>query len=291
MKNYTESRLICPICKSPLEMVEAHKIWRCHNGHSYDIARQGYINLLTSNQKGSKAPGDSKEMVDARSEFLIKGFYNPLSDAINKRIATHIRLFPESEHTLLDIGCGEGYYLSRLKSYMDSKSLNLDTYGMDISKDAVKAASSRVKSGNWLVANSHRIPLANKAFDAILSVFSPIDSSEVARLLKANGIFIRVLPGPDHLIQMRRIIYPEVIISPEHDPCEGTEGLVFTENIPVTYTISLTTAELTSLVKMTPHYWKTTKADKEALNDVKELTVTVDMRILVYRIPKEAPHV
>lgn len=285
------SLLICPICISPLEMVEAPKNYRCHNGHSYDIARQGYVNLLTSNQKSSKAPGDSKEMVIARSEFLKKGFYSPLSDAINERVAAHLGPLPENEHTLLDIGCGEGYYLSRLKSHMDSQNLNLDTYGMDISKEAVKAASSKVKSGNWMVANSHRIPLKDKVFDAILSVFSPIDSSEVARLLKASGIFIRVLPGPEHLIQMRRIIYPEVIVSPEHDPCEDTEGLAFMESINVTYTISLTASELISLVKMTPHYWKTTKADKEALNEVSELTVTVDMRILVYKTPKEAPHV
>ncbi len=285
------SLLICPICKSPLETVEALKSSRCENGHSYDIARQGYINLLTSNQKGSRSPGDSKEMVDARSEFLKKGFYSPLSDAINERIATHIRSLPGKEHALLDIGCGEGYYLSRLKSHMDSQGLNLDIYGMDISKDAVKAASSGMKSGNWIVANSHRIPLKDGAFDGIISVFSPIDSSEVARLLKAGGVFIRVLPGPEHLIQMRRIIYPEVILSPEHDPYEGTERLAFMESTNVTYAIHLTGSELTSLVRMTPHYWKTTKADKEALNEVEELTVTVDMRILVYEVPKEAPHV
>lgn len=285
------SQLICPICKGSLETVKELKICRCHNGHSYDIARQGYINLLTSNQKGSKAPGDSKEMVNARNEFLKKGFYSLLSDAINERVAAHIRPLGEKERTVLDIGCGEGYYLSRLKAYMDSQCVNLDTYGMDISKDAVKAACSGMKSGNWLVANSHRIPLKDGAFDVILSVFSPIESLEVARLLKENGIFIRVLPGPEHLIQMRRIIYPEVILSPEHNPCEGTKGLAFIESTSVIYSISLTATELTSLVKMTPHYWKTTKADKEALNEVEELTVTVDMRILVYGTPKEAPHV
>ena len=277
--------LLCPLCKSGLEYVEALKSCRCTNGHTYDMARQGYVNLLTSNQKGSKAPGDGKEMVDARREFLHKGFYEPLSDAINQRVGTHLSRLPEGMHSVLDIGCGEGYYLTRLKNHMESRNLLLDTYGMDISKDAVKAASSAAKSGNWLVGNSHRIPLKGTSFDVILSVFSPIDALEVARLLVEDGIFLRVLPGPDHLIEMRRIIYPQVIISPEHDPYQGTGGLTFRESVNVTYTISLTTCELLSLVKMTPHYWKTTKNDKEMLEEIDELTVTVDMRILVYGTP------
>lgn len=283
--------LICPICRSGLKHIEAQHAYQCMNRHSFDIARQGYVNLLSSNQKNSKTPGDSLEMVQARREFLSRGYYEELSNRINILIRQHFNAASEGDHTVLDIGCGEGYYLSRLIDAAASTAFPLETYGMDISKDAVKYASSAVKRGTWLVGNSHRIPLKGGSFDCVLSVFSPIVSAEVARLLKPEGIFIRVLPGVKHLIQLREIIYPEVILSPEKDPAETYAELAFLNAVPVTYDILLTAPELAALVKMTPHYWKTTKADKEALYAIEELTVTVDMRILVYGNDKEAHHV
>ncbi len=279
---FTGKNLICPICKSGLKPIEALNACQCMNHHSFDIARQGYVNLLPSNQKNSKAPGDSKDMVQARREFLAKGHYEPLSDRINQQVLHHISHAEGDDATLLDIGCGEGYYLSRLTDLTAEQGIALDLYGMDISKDAVKAATTAVKAGTFLVGNSHHIPLKGRSFDCILSVFSPIASAEVARLLRTTGIFIRVLPGPAHLLQMRQIIYPEVILSPE--PAEHYPELTLFESVPVAYAIKLNTEELASLVKMTPHYWKTTKADKASLNTIDELTVTVDMRILVYAL-------
>lgn len=283
--------LICPICKSGLKHMEAQNSYKCMNRHSFDIARQGYVNLLPSNQKSSRSPGDSGEMVQARRTFLARGYYEPLSDRIDELVINHLSGLEQNMHTVLDIGCGEGYYLSRLLDAASSKEISVDAYGLDISKDAVRTASSTIKKGNWLVGNSHHIPIKGGSFDCVLSVFSPIAGSEVVRLLKSSGLFIRVLPGPNHLIQMRRIIYPEVQISPEPDSGELYPGLVFKETVKVDYPIKLTTAELNDLVRMTPHYWKTTKADKEALNRINELSVTVDMRILVYGSAKEAYNV
>lgn len=282
---------ICPICKSGLKPNEAQSAYQCMNRHSFDIARQGYVNLLASNQKSSKSPGDSAEMVQARREFLSKAYYEPLSDRINRLAVEHFFRVQGKESILLDIGCGEGYYLSRVKKYAGDKDIVLETYGMDISKDAVKCASAAAKTGNWLVGNSHHIPLKGGSFDCVLSVFSPIVASEVARLLKQDGIFIRVLPGTNHLLQMRQIIYPEVILNTEQNHDTDCEELVFHDEVKVVYDIRLTSKELAALVKMTPHYWKTTKADKEVLYETDELTVTIDMRILVYGKEKEATHV
>lgn len=283
--------LICPICKSGLKYIEAQHAYQCMNRHSFDIARQGYLNLLPSNHKRSKSPGDSLEMVQARREFLAKGYYEPLSDQINALVLEHFSQLEHKPYTLLDIGCGEGYYLGRLMMDAESHALPLEAYGLDISKDAVKSASAAAKRGTWIVGNSHHIPMKGRSCDAILSVFSPIVSVEVARLLKSEGLFIRVLPGVNHLIQLRQIIYPEVILNAGDNPAESDTELRFLRAVPVTYDIRLNTAELIALVKMTPHYWKTTKADKEALHEIDSLTVTVDMRILVYENDKEAHHV
>ncbi len=274
--------LICPICKSGLKAIEASNSYQCMNNHAFDIARQGYVNLLTSNQKSSKAPGDSKEMVLARREFLAQGYYEPLSDMINRLVLEQFEHAGGTERTLLDIGCGEGYYLSRLLRSNEGQPYAPVTYGLDISKDAVKIAASAVQTGNWIVGNSHFIPLKGGSFECILSVFSPILSSEISRLLRKGGVFLRVLPGPEHLLEIRRIIYPQVVQGPEKTQVESYPELTFVKEVPVRYQITLNGAELSTLVKMTPHFWKTTKADKEKLDTLNELTVTIDMRILIY---------
>lgn len=283
--------LICPICKSGLKAAEASNTYQCMNKHTFDIARQGYVNLLTSNQKSSKAPGDSREMVQARKAFLEKGYYEPLSDHINLLVAEGFKNASGAEHTLLDIGCGEGYYLSRLLRSPAVQAYRPAVYGLDISKDAVKNAASAVKAGNWIVGNSHFIPLKGGSFQCILSVFSPILSSEISRLLRPEGLFLRVLPGPEHLLEIRKIIYPQVIQGPEKTQVESYPELTFLREESVRYQIVLDGSELSTLVKMTPHFWKTTKADKAKLDALTELTVTIDMRILIYGKNKEAQHV
>lgn len=283
--------LICPICQSGLDLIEAQDMYQCVNRHAFDVARQGYVNLLPSHLKGSKAPGDSKEMVLARREFLAKGHYEPLSDRINHLVFSTADGNGKTFGTLLDIGCGEGYYLTRLLKAQEPHKLRADAYGLDISKEAVKAAAAGEKTAVWLVGNSHFVPLQGNAFDCVLSVFSPILGSEIARLLKPLGVFLRVLPGPEHLLEMRQVIYPEVIQGPEKTAVEAFPELVFLKEETVRYPIELTADELTDLVKMTPHFWKTTKADKEKLAQFNKLTVTIDMRILVYGKNKEAQHV
>lgn len=287
MKN---TRLICPICHQKLHKIDSEKTYRCEAKHSFDIAKQGYVNLLPVSEKSSKSPGDSKEMVLARREFLAKDFYKSVSDALNQVIVSTLS---QSSNTLgksqsnplqiLDLGCGEGYYTGRLLSDLQSKGLNVNLYGLDISKDAVKYAAGAVKGVIWMVGNSHHIPLEDHALDGIFSVFSPIKAEECARVLKPKGLFYRVLPGIHHLIEMRELIYKKVILNEDarYDTDEG--GLIYQSTIDVTYQIKLTNEELLSLVKMTPHYWHTSKEDKAALDDVTELDVTIDMKILIYQ--------
>lgn len=274
--------LVCPVCNEKLVLMPLEKTCRCINNHNFDVAKQGYINLLTNNQKKSNQPGDSKEMVQARAVFLSKGYYATLSQKINECILSQLAARKSEEYHILDIGCGNGYYTNKLMEAAEAKNIPAHYFGLDMSKEAVKYAGASNKLATWIVANSYYVPLKADSFDCILSVFSPVKIEECTRLMKQSGIFLRVLPGINHLIQIRDIIYETVILNEGNDPAEAYEGLGLIDHSKVSFDVSIVKEDLLSLVKMTPHYWKTSKQDKEPLNDIDLLEVTIDMQILVY---------
>lgn len=278
---HNEILLTCPICgKHLFENIE-NKVYKCENNHSYDIAKQGYVNLLISNMKRSKNPGDSKEMVLARVDFLRRGFYKMVSDNINDVICDYFKDNSEKIN-VLDVGCGEGYYLTNLKESMKENEIEADFYGMDVSKEAVKYASRSEKECLFVVGNNYHIPAEDNSVDCILSVFSPIDIDEINRVLKKDGIFVRVLPRTNHLIELRNIIYSVVKLNDKvYKP--DSEKDEYINEVNVTYNLELNNEEVTSLLKMTPHYWKSTPENKEKLEAYKELNITVDMRIGVFK--------
>jgi 23S rRNA (guanine745-N1)-methyltransferase len=280
--DFNDSLLLCPVCKDKLVKDTSNKIYKCNNKHTYDIAKEGYVNLLISNQKRSKNPGDSKEMVLARVEFLSKGYYKVLSDKINEMIAECLGNDINNTFNIVDLGCGEGYYLTNLKNYMDKKNMKANYYGMDVSKEAVRYASKTDKECVWTVGNNFNVPASNKSVDCILSVFSPIDINECNRILKEDGAFIRVLPRTNHLIQLRNIIYSEVHLNDKVYKASVDEN-EYVKEANVTFDIKLNKEEMLSLLKMTPHYWKSTAENKEKLDSYESLVITIDMRIGVFK--------
>lgn len=274
--------LLCPVCKEKLIKDASNKTYRCQNNHSYDIAKEGYVNLLISNQKNSKNPGDSKEMVLSRVEFLSMDYYKPISDKINEMIVECLGTDNNKNFNIMDLGCGEGYYLTNLKNYMDNKNIKANYYGIDVSKEAVKYASKTNKECVWAVGNNFHIPAECKSVDCILSVFSPIDINECNRVLKDDGVFVRVLPRTNHLIQLRNIIYSEVHLNEKVYKASDEENEYIKES-NVTFDINLNKEEILSLLKMTPHYWKSTAENKEKLELYESLVITIDMRIGVFQ--------
>jgi len=274
--------LLCPVCKDKLIKDASNKMYRCQNNHSYDIAKEGYVNLLISNQKNSKNPGDSKEMVLSRVEFLSMDYYKPISDKINEMIVECLGTDNNKNFNIMDLGCGEGYYLTNLKNYMDNKNIKANYYGIDVSKEAVKYASKTNKECVWAVGNNFHIPAECKSVDCILSVFSPIDIDECNRVLKDDGVFVRVLPRTNHLIQLRNIIYSEVHLNEKVYKASDEENEYIKES-NVTFDINLNKEEILSLLKMTPHYWKSTAENKEKLESYESLVITIDMRIGVFQ--------
>jgi len=203
----------CPLCQLPLQSTPSG--YQCANRHQFDRAKEGYVNLLPVQQKKSLDPGDSAEMIQARRSFLEAGFYQPLSDAVNDMLASVLK--NTAMPTLLDIGCGEGYYSNRLQSFIQTQQaedLNapapaVSLYGIDISKAAIKAAAKKYRQLQFSVASSYHLPFADQSFTALLRIYAPSQSSELARVCQANGWLCTVTPAPQHLIELKQKIYQE----------------------------------------------------------------------------------
>ena len=172
-------QVICPVCGAALE--PQGTAWRCAQGHCFDVARQGYVNLLTVTQKHSRHPGDTREMVAARRAFLDAGWYAPIA----KTLTDLVRRFCPEAASVLDAGCGEGYYLSQL-GWVPER------WGIDISRDAVRYAAARDRGAHWLTATAAHLPFSDGGFDCVLSMFALTAGAEFFRVLRPGGIFLIV---------------------------------------------------------------------------------------------------
>jgi 23S rRNA (guanine745-N1)-methyltransferase len=295
------SILICPVCRTPL--LREGKSYICGNRHSYDISKEGYVNLLLANQKQSREPGDSKEMLDARKSFLNKGYYKPLARSVTSLIIK----FKKKSHTIpqegklpfcvrrdikelssrrsadfiiLDAGCGEGYYtdyISRNNYITDPTAI----YGIDISRDGIKSASKRNNHINFAVAGIYNLPVLESSVDALLNIFAPFDALEFSRVLKDNGFIISVTPGAYHLYEFKKHLYDDVYLNDEVFELPDTFHTAVT--LRVKFELNIHNKEdITDLLKMTPYYHKSSPERIESfLQNINELKTTADFLIRV----------
>ncbi|TFH73728.1 methyltransferase domain-containing protein [Gammaproteobacteria bacterium LSUCC0112] len=269
------SVLACPMDGLPLTRDTA--CWRCPTGHSFDIARQGYINLLPVQNKRSKDPGDSKEMVVARQEFLSAGYYQPIANAVSDLVNDCSPV--DATVNILDAGCGEGYYLREFKkNALNNRGAALHLTGLDISKWAVISAARQDKTSDWIVGSNANLPLLPATQDVVLCLFGFPVYAEFTRVLKQNGVLIKVDAGPDHLIELREIIYPSVKTS---SPSEDTPpGFTLLEQRLLRYTIRLTSqTQISRLLTMTPHLYRITAAGRARAEALTDLSLTVNVQI------------
>ncbi len=262
---------ICPLCDSALNHQTANNTYTCANLHSFDCAKEGYINLLPVQHKHSKEPGDNKIMLNARRSFLEAGFYEPLA----KAIALMIDVVQPQQHTstLLDLGCGEGYYARKISAFC-KRAEQIKLYGNDISKFAIAAAAKKQKSAQFIVASSNKLPYATDAFNIVVRVFAPSDNAELLRVLKPSGYLMTVTPGPRHLWQLKEHIYSDV---KEHaEETEIPEGFTQLTSQRISYKINPNTAQRDALLQMTPFAWSANAAIKENLHKLTELSIEAD---------------
>ena len=264
---------ICPICKSKLNI--ENKTYCCENNHSFDIAKQGYVNLLPVNKKHSDNPGDSKDMVLSRRAFLESGNYDCFAEKLCEIINSH---FVNSQKiSIADCGCGEGYYDGKLESI----NCDFDLYGFDISKEAVRYAAGKYKKYYFAVGSCFDMPLKDNSFDLALNIFAPMVESEMMRILKKDGIMIYAVPGKNHLMGLKKLLYENVYENEEkHTEYNGFE---FLERHSVKSEITVDGEMGVNLFKMTPYYFKTELGAEEKIRKNNGFTTEIHFDFLVYR--------
>ena len=272
--------LSCPICKSSMNALSGEngqlKLLHCNGTkrHSYDFSSSGYVNLAPPSQSSG---GDSKSAVRSRTAFLDKGYYSNIA----QKTCDILKAYCEDGATVVDAGCGEGYYT--LKICED----HFSTLGFDLSKFAVEYAAKRQKNKEGLnsffgVASVFSMPVCDNSVDAIVNIFAPCATEEFYRILKENGILVVVHAGKNHLLGLKEIIYDTAYTNEERADLPQNLELIDTQNL--TYTINVDGNEnIQNLFSMTPYYWKTSKSDIEKLEKIEQLTTEIDIIFSVYR--------
>ena len=270
------SILLCPVCRAPLEAGEKRMV--CQNGHSFDRAKQGYVNLLMSQKAKEKRHGDDKLMVRARMAFLDKGYYDLLKDGILSVLSEEMG----ERRVLLDAGCGECWYTEKIYAAFQKAGCRLDVTALDISKDALIIGAKRGCGFDRAVASVFDLPIKSGSCDIVLNLFAPVSPGEFHRVLKPGGVLVRAVPLERHLFGLKQAVYARPY---ENEVANETyPGLVLEETRDIHGRLSLTGREdIQNLFKMTPYYYKTSAEDQKKLERIDSLETEIAFRVLKYR--------
>jgi 23S rRNA (guanine745-N1)-methyltransferase len=263
--------LLCTVrdCATPL--VREERRYVCANGHSFDVARSGYVNLLQPQDRRSKTPGDTPEAVNARRRFLDRGFAQPLVQAI-------VDLLPLGrDEPLLDAGCGEGHHLGAFR-----RAHQVEGHGVDISIPAIDAASRRHRDCLFVVANADRfLPYADASFAAVASITARMNAEEFRRVLAPGGRLLVAIPGADDLVELREAVLGGRV---ERDRVERTIEL-FPGFTLVRHELAKTIATLDPAAMidvMTSSYRGLRPREREKLEAMSAMDVTLARDLLLF---------
>lgn len=257
----------CPLCSKSL--TKTQNTLRCESNHSFDFAKEGYVNLLPVQNKNSKQPGDSLEMVQARRTFLEQGFYAFLQQALSEITSTI------KGNNIIDLGCGEGFYTHAIANNTQAQ-----VYGVDISKSAIKYAAKRYPNCSFSVASISQAPFKEGFADILISVFAPLFTKELDRLAKPNATLVVASPGPWHLKELKAYIYQSVS---EHTKVDVPEGFTETHQDLITQQVTLSINDVRNLIMMTPFAWKFRPEHWETLEEKGEHHVTLSFYITQFQ--------
>lgn len=263
---------ICPVCRRTLTLRD--KAYICENRHSYDVSKYGYVNLLMSQKSSKKRHGDDKLMIQSRQDFLNKNYYKPLLDCIAEIVSVKSGGSPL---TVLDAGCGEGYYSANIKNRVPK----CEMYGIDISKDALRFAHRRYEDITLAAAGCNKLPFADESFDVLLNIFSPTCADEYFRVLKKDGILIRAVPLKNHLFELKAAVYDTPYKNPEETHL--LNGFTLKDLHEIKYTLHLeTNDDIKALFMMTPYYYKTSRTDQEKLDIINQLDIQAEFGVELF---------
>ena len=262
--------LLCPLCGEPLNRQERQ--YCCGNRHSFDIARQGYVNLLPVQQKKSLHPGDTREQVLSRRAFLEAGFYQPIVDTLCTAAKELVASGP-----VLDVGCGEGYYSTRFAAALEA-----ELTGLDISKEAVRCAAAKYKDALWLCGTASHLPVAAGSAGCITSLFALTMPEEFRRVLRSDGLYFQVLAAQDHLLGLKSIIYPELNLK-QKDSVPEIPGFERIRTVPIRFAFTVEGEQIQNLLSMTPHLFRISKEGAARLAATERLADTASCVLNIYR--------
>ncbi|MGI6706188.1 MAG: putative RNA methyltransferase [Clostridia bacterium] len=271
----------CPICGHGMYMSE-ERVLACINSHSYDLARQGYVNFLS----GSKKTGYDRMMLESRSLISKEGLYTPLTEEIS-RILGERPAGGDGTGVILDAGCGEG---SHLKNVLDLRrqgtEKKIQGVGIDISKDGIQIAAREWRDILWCVADLAKMPFRNRQFDVLLNIFSPSNYGEFTRVLKEDGILLKAVPGSRYLMEIRNLFYGNT--EKETYSNERTVEL-FKRNFQLldirelVYQKAVRGDLVEHLIRMTPLSWGADDKARQKAIETGIPQITIDVAILVGR--------
>lgn len=270
----------CPICGASMYMTETASM-SCSNRHTFDLARQGYINLLTSNVQANKY---DQRLFNARLALNQTGFFARLLAALQICIDEHASYRSHDQLILLDAGCGEGSHLAQLVSKMQANGQSAVGIGLDIAKDGIRLAASTYTGLVWCVADLARSPFRAAQCDIILNILSPANYAEFKRLMRPDGIVIKVFPGPTYLQELRTALYAGSSKETyQNEDSVQQFGQQFTPLVTkrVCYQQELTATTLNYLLQMTPLAWSADRATLEAVRQAGLDRVTVDATVMI----------
>ncbi|MGE3726794.1 MAG: putative RNA methyltransferase [Candidatus Sericytochromatia bacterium] len=272
----------CPVCGLPLPNQERRYL--CEKQHSFDQARSGYVNLLLAQHKQSRQPGDADQMVLSRQRFLDKGYYLSLAQALGQIVGRIAQNKPsEQGFSLLDLGCGEGYYLQQIQQCLPNSDKSWAWAGLDISKPAIHEHAKRRLGVQLAVASAKDLPFFDCQFDLLLSIFAPVYLEEAARVLKDRGCLLMVGPGKNHLQGLMQNIYTEVFEHKGNFTALAESPLFqWGETQEIQQEISVAGTDILDLLTMTPYYWHTPPEQKLRLAEMAELHTPIHFQIQTF---------
>lgn len=267
--------LVCPLCKTSLSVTTQGL--GCIHGHQFDRAKEGYFNLLPVQHKNSLEPGDAKQQLNARRAFLNAGFFSPLAQALKLLIPADIK-------SLLDIGCGEGYFTRAMSQHCHTA----DVYGIDIAKAGIRLAAKQTRNDptdsnciTYVVASSYALPVATESMDVVTRIYAPSKDEELQRVLSPQGKLIIVTPGEKHLLSLRQHLYKH--LRPHPTP-KAPAGFKNFSQQQLSFDLQIPRGEYAdALLQMTPFAWQ---ANPELLMRLQADGVqdTADFHLSVYQL-------
>ncbi len=279
--------LTCPVCQTHFTQVGT--TLKCEKAHTFDIAKEGYINLLT--KKLPDSMGDTKEMLFARRAFLEEGHYQPLVTAINALLYDYLKADADiglPYINILDAGCGEGYYLGQVQYVLGQQlaDAHISYIGLDIAKEAMRMAAKRYKAIHFLVANlKEHLVFANDSLHILLNIFAPRNVEEFARILTLGGVALVVIPAPQHLQQLREQL--DLLSIEEHKQEHVIEQFspyfTYLGATPVNEVLHLDKQEIAQTVMMTPNYWHMSDEIKGVMVAMNEIETEIAFTCLLFR--------